>query len=332
MLGNPAAPPRRGVAPRLARSAIVASLALCVALIAAAGAVASTRGPAAAASTRGSHPTRPGGLTPGQVESFWTPRRMANARPLELTVGRDGRVEVHLGPRPPAHASYSLVETPETPPYAWNGRLYVVQAGHEGFCSATAIDSASRRLVLTAGHCVNTGPKDGRRGTWSTMLEFVPGFNLGVAPYGTFVLAGTPLAPRGWTSEGNPDFDLGAFLTEPNADGVALADAVGGGATIVTDLGRHQRFETFAYPGGTERMRTCVSGFAGESPVTAGLRGPDTIGIRCDWPPGASGGGWLIDGGQEIDGLTTYDEIDGQPRTFGPYFAASTVGRLVAGL
>ena len=164
------------------------------------------------------------------------------------------------------------------------------------------------------------------------MLEFVPGFNLGVAPYGTFVLSGTPRALRGWTEEGNPDFDLGAFLTEPNAAGVALADAVGGGATIVTDLGRRQRFETFAYPGGTERMRTCVSGFAGESPVTAGLRGPDTVGIRCDWPPGASGGGWLIDGGEEIDGLNAYSEVNGKQRTFGPYFAASTVGRLVAGL
>jgi hypothetical protein len=327
MLGNSAAPPRRGAAPRIASSAIVAFLLLGVALTSAAVAVAAPRDPSTIAAPRSPHPT------PRQVERFWTPRRMANARPLEMTVGRDGRADVHRGPRPAAaRASYSLVDTPETPPYAWNGRLYVVQAGHEGFCSATAIDSPSRRLVLTAGHCVNTGPKEGMPAAWSTMLEFVPGFNLGVAPYGTFVLSGTPLAPRGWTKEGNPDFDLGAFLTEPNAEGVALADAVGGGATIVTDLGRRRRFETFAYPGGTERMRTCVSGFAGESPITTGLRGPDTIGIRCDWPPGASGGGWLIDGGQKIDGLNTYTEINGEQRTFGPYFAASTVGRLVAGL
>jgi V8-like Glu-specific endopeptidase len=331
MVGNPAAPPGRGVAPRIAMAAIVALL-VCsaVAMTAAAGA---NEAPHDLAAPGSPHPTSRVDPTPRQIERFWTPQRMANARPLEMTVGRQGRVDVHLGPRPAAaRASYSLVETPEIPPYAWNGRLFVVQAGHEGFCSATAIDSASRRLVLTAGHCVNTGPKDGRPAVWSTMLEFVPGFDLGVAPFGTFVLSGTPLSPPGWTKEGNPDFDLGAFITEPNAAGVALADAVGGGARIVTDLGRRQRFESFAYPGGTERMRTCVSGFAGESPVTAGLRGPDTIGIRCDWPPGASGGGWLIDGGQEIDGLNTYTEISGRQRTFGPYFSASTVGRLVAGL
>jgi hypothetical protein len=113
---------------------------------------------------------------------------------------------------------------------------------------------------------------------------------------------------------------------------VALADAVGGGATIVTDLGRRQRFETFAYPGGTERMRTCVSGSAGEGLATAGLKGPNTVAIHCSWPPGSSGGGWLIDGGQEIDGLNSYIQIDEKQRTFGPYFSASTVGRLVAGL
>jgi hypothetical protein len=279
-------------------------------------------------------PTAGARPTPRQVERFWTPQRMAAARPLELTVGRDGRADVHIGRRPRvATGSYSLVGSPETPPYSWNGRLYVRQAGGEGFCSATAIDSPTRRLVLTAGHCVNSGPKDGKPGAWSTYLEFVPGFNLGVAPYGTFVLSGRPRALPGWTKDGNPDFDLGAFLTEPNAEGAELADAVGGGATIVTDRGRHQRFETFGYPGGTERMRTCVSGFAGEDPITATLPGPSTLGVRCNWAPGASGGGWLIDGGTEIDGLTSYiaDEA-AEPLTYGPYFSASTVGRLVAGL
>jgi hypothetical protein len=311
MSGHPAVPHGRAVA------LIVGGLAL---LALATG--------TAVASTTVAHPT------PRQVERFWTPWRMAAARPLEMTVDGDGHAHVHLGSRSrTARAGYSVVETPEAPPYAWNGRLYVRQAGSEGFCSATAIDSPSHRLVLTAGHCVNTGPTNGRPGTWSTYLEFVPGFNLGVAPYGTFVLSGRPRALPGWTKEGNPDFDLGAFLAEPNAEGAALADAVGGGATIVADLGRSQRFETFGYPGGTERMRTCVSGFAGEDPITASLPGPATIGVRCRWAPGASGGGWLIDGGSEIDGLNSYIVDEGEKqRTFGPYFAASTVGRLVAGL
>jgi hypothetical protein len=271
--------------------------------------------------------------TPRQVEEFWTPQRMAAARPLEMTVDRGGRPDVHLGPRrEAARASYSVVESPETPPYAWNGQLFVVQNGEEGFCSATAIDSPSRSLVLTAGHCVNTGPEKGHGGIWSEYLEFVPGFNLGSAPYGSFVLSGQPLALPGWTREGNPDYDLGAFLVEPNAEGVGLEDALGGGARIVTNLGHKQRFEAFGYPGGTERMRTCTSGYAGQDPVTITLPGPPTVGIRCHWAPGASGGAWLIDGGTEINGLTTYLRTDEKSLTFGPYFSATTVGRLVAGL
>jgi hypothetical protein len=275
----------------------------------------------------------PSSPTPRQVERFWTPQRMAAARPLEMTVGRGGRADVHLGARPrAAHASYSVVETPEVLPFAWNGRLYVVQNGEEGFCSGTAIDSATRSLVLTAGHCVNTGPEHGRPGNWSSYLEFVPGYNLGAAPYGTFVLSGQPRALPGWTREGNPDFDLGAFLVAPDAEGVRLEDALGGAPRIVTDLPHKQLFEAFGYPGGTERMRTCSSGYAGQDPATLTLPGPPTVGIRCRWAPGASGGGWLIEGGQAIDGITTYLRTDEKALTFGPYFSVSTVGRLVAGL
>ena len=57
------------------------------------------------------------------------------------------------------------------------------RAAGSGYCSATAIDSPTRRLVLTAGHCVNTGPR-GRRGrsAWSSYLEFVPAYTDGVGP------------------------------------------------------------------------------------------------------------------------------------------------------
>jgi hypothetical protein len=275
----------------------------------------------------------PSSPTPRQVERFWTPQRMAAARPLEMSVDANGRADVHRGPLPrAASASYSVVAAPEVPPAAWNGRLFVVQGGEEGSCSATAIDSPSRSLVLTAGHCVNTGPQGARPGSWSSYLEFVPGFNFGAAPYGAFVLSGRPRSLPGWTREGNPDFDLGAFLVSPNAEGIGLEDALGGGARIVTDLGHRQRFESFGYPGGTERMRGCVSGYAGQDPVTITLPGPPTVGIRCRWAPGASGGGWLIEGGEAIDGITTYLRTDEKALSFGPYFSATTVGRLVAGL
>src|SRR6185503_20941834 len=68
---------------------------------------------AIAASAHSAAAAWPSSPTPRQVERFWTPQRMAAARPLEMSVGRRGRADVYLGPLPrPARASYSVVETP----------------------------------------------------------------------------------------------------------------------------------------------------------------------------------------------------------------------------
>ncbi|MBA3867234.1 MAG: hypothetical protein H0X42_12975 [Solirubrobacterales bacterium] len=54
--------------------------------------------------------------------------------------------------------------------------------------------------------------------------------------------------------------------------------------------------------------------------------------IHCRWAPAASGGGWLIGDGTEIDGITAYLHLHDSSRTYGPYFSQQTVGKLVNGL
>src|SRR5262249_44772367 len=143
-----------------------------------------------------------------------------------------------------------------------------------------AINTPTRQLVLTAGHCVNSGPdlRTGRRGIWSQYLEFVPAYTAGSAPFGAFVAQrGKVFAPFAWTRQGNPDFDMGAFLTRPNAEGVDVADAVGGGATVATDLSRRQQFQTFGYPGESRRMQGCNSRYVGDDALTYPFPGPPTL-------------------------------------------------------
>jgi hypothetical protein len=269
-----------------------------------------------------------------RVERFWTPARMRSARPLDLTV--DGKGEVKLrtpAPLPSAGASFLPVPTPEVPPFSVNGRVFVRQGKLVGFCSGTAINSPTRRLVLTAGHCVNSGPDEHGHSIWSSFLEFVPGFDGEVAPFGVFVARrGTIYAPREWARQGNPVFDLGAFLAMPNAEGVNVADAVGGGAAIVTDLTRRQEFQSFGYPGERTHMQTCSSPYLGDDTLSYPLPGPPTLAIGCHWAPGASGGGWLIAEGTQIDGITAYLHLGDKRRTYGPYFSSRTVGKLVRGL
>lgn len=294
---------------------------------------------APAASASAIAQARPAAPTPRlslaeRVQRYWTPERMRNARPLELTIDASGHRHLHLGKAEPlfAGASFRQVATPEEPPYIVNGRVFIRRGRFDAFCSGTAIDSPSRRLVLTAGHCVNSGPLPNhpRRSNWFRYSQFVPAYTGGTAPFGVFVATkGSVRAPREWVKTGNPDFDLGIFLTRPNAEGVALADAVGGGAKIVLGLSREQKFKTFGYPGRTKRMQMCQSPYIGDDALTYSFPGPPTMGIRCHWAPGASGGGWLIGDGSEINGVNSYLHLNNRSRTYGPYFNQETVGKLV---
>ena len=272
-----------------------------------------------------------------RVARYWTPERMRSARPLDLVLDASGEARLRVGPPPApgASASFLNVTTPEVPPFSVNGRIFVKQGKLAGFCSGTAINTPTRQLVLTAGHCVNSGPDPEKRGrsVWSQFLEFVPAYTGGTAPFGAFVAKRSKIyAPQQWVKQGNPDFDMGAFLTHPNAEGVNLADAVGGGATIVLDQTRKQQFQTFGYPGEVKRMQGCQSPYVGDDALTYPFPGPPTLGIRCHWAPGASGGGWLIGDGTQINGVSAYLHLDNRKRTFGPYFAEETVGKLVRGL
>jgi V8-like Glu-specific endopeptidase len=270
-----------------------------------------------------------------RVARYWTPQRMRSARPLDLVVGSSGKARLEVGAleQAGARASFLAVSTPDVPPYSFNGRIFIRRGKLSGYCSGTAINSPTRQLVLTAGHCVNSGRENGRASVWSDYLQFVPAYSGGVAPFGAFVARRSKTyAPRQWTKHGNPDFDLGAFLTLPNSEGVNVADAVGGGAAIATDLSRRQNFQTFGYPGKSRFMQGCESPYVGDDSLTYQVPGPPTLGIRCHWAPGASGGGWLIGDGTQINGVNAYLHLNNKSRTFGPYFATENVGRLVHGL
>jgi hypothetical protein len=313
-----------------------------LATLAALGAVLVCAAPAAA-SSGAALSSAPVGISEAaeiaKVERFWTPQRMAEAKPLDLVVGDHGRGHLQAGKSESegvASASYAPVATPEVPPFSVEGRIFIKQGGLEGFCSGTAVNSPTRQLVLTAGHCVNTGPRFEEDGikppVASNFLEFVPAYSDGAAPFGAFVSKRSSIrALPQWINQGNPDFDMGVFLTHPNSEGVNVADAVGGGATIVQDLPRKQIFKTFGYPGEKTRMEGCESPYSGDDPTTYPLPGPPTMAVNCRWAPGASGGGWLINEGLEVNGINTYLKLDNKSRTYGPYFTKETIGKLARG-
>jgi V8-like Glu-specific endopeptidase len=283
--------------------------------------------PAAAHAAYRLHPTAgataSSGAEAARIAAYWTPARMRSTPPLEGEAPQD----------PLATTSFAAVADATVPPYVVNGRIFIRQGRNRGYCSGTAIDSPSRRLVLTAGHCVNSGPRGiSGSSSWSRFVEFVPAYTDGVAPFGAYVARRSDVfAPKPWVKQGSPNFDVGAVLTGPAENGLYVADAVGGGVPLALDRSRHEQFETYGYPGMVRRLQRCDSPFVGNDRLTYPIPGPPTMSIRCHWLPGASGGGWLIDEGTAIDGLTSYGRNHDQVHTFGPYFSKQNVGALVAG-
>ncbi|HEV7399725.1 MAG TPA: hypothetical protein VGN84_05590 [Solirubrobacterales bacterium] len=266
------------------------------------------------------------------VARYWTPARMRSARPLDRILhpsaaGPDARAGEL------ASASFATVADATQPPFTAVGRVFLKVGNFAGFCSGTAIDSASRQLVLTAGHCLYSILPGHRIPTSARYFDFVPDYSGGQAPFGEFI-GRKGFLPRPWLRSINENFDIAAVLTEPNATGVNLADAVGGGIPIATDRARDQEYRVLGYPGGPERksMQECDARFSGDDRLTYPLGGPPSLGVACYMGEGASGGPWLIDEGTEVGGITTYGHIKNFNHTFGPYFSKRNVGALVRGL
>jgi V8-like Glu-specific endopeptidase len=192
--------------------------------------------------------------------------------------------------------------------------VFFTLAGNDYVCSGSAVRSANKDTVLTAGHCVNSGP-----GEFASSWVFVPGYKDGERPYGTWT-ARRLYAPTAWTQEGNIDRDVG-FAVLDTHEGVHLTDAVGG-QPIAFNVPRSQVTYAFGYPS--------VGQYNGHSLVyCTGKSRQDTYGSRdqgipCDMTDGSSGGPWLsrFDPSTGNGVLTSVNSFgyDGMPDVmWGPY-------------
>jgi hypothetical protein len=225
---------------------------------------------------------------------------------------------------PLATASNLPVVDPTTPEYRTNGKLFAFDPASGPYtCSGTALDTPSGSIVLTAGHCVLEG------GRWGRRIAFVPAYDHGARPFGTFPATAVYVMPQ-WRRLENPDFDLAAVRVGPSHLG-GLGDLVGGRGWT-TGRSRFSSFQIFGYPGGAQRgeaLRSCQAEGLGSDRLTFPLPGPPAVPSRCDMARGASGGGWLVDG--LLDGVTSYGYPLSRGRLFSPYFGAA-VGDFLARL
>jgi V8-like Glu-specific endopeptidase len=180
-------------------------------------------------------------------------------------------------------------------------------------CSGTALNTPSHSIVLTAGHCVIDNGSEGRR------LAFVPAYDHGSRPFGTFKVEAV-YVPRQWRHGENPDLDVAALRVAPNRLG-ALTDVVGARG-YVTSRSRLSAFQIFGYPAAWaagEELRSCRAHGLGIDPLTDRFPGLPTMPASCDMAAGSSGGAWLLDG-QLVNGVTSYSYQGRPTQLFSPYF------------
>jgi hypothetical protein len=217
--------------------------------------------------------------------AYWTPARMTAATDLDAL------------PAAPAHARPGAVHPKDTSPQAWTGGgLISTTAGKVFFhnpedngdyaCSGDAVNSDNRAVVATAGHCVVD-----TNGTSYTNWVFIPAYNHGNRPFGTF--AATSLH---WESQRINDSDAAwdaAFATMGTVNGGTLVDTVGGEG-IGFDQTPGQLVYSFGYGGSDaegngEQMNWC----SGTEINPGGHEGGGVWGIDCVQTGGSSGGPFL---------------------------------------
>ncbi|MEV5745925.1 hypothetical protein AB0L30_38235 [Microbispora rosea] len=199
------------------------------------------------------------------------------------------------------------------------GRVFLTLNGVDFSCSASAVRSANRDLVVTAGHCVKDGAGD-----WAENWTFVPGYDDGRQPYGAFP-ARRMFVAGPWSRSGNDDYDVGMVAVD-DLDDQHLTDLVGG-QPIAFDPPRARRTYGFGFPADPpydgERLLYCAG-----VPHADPQRQTRDQGLRCDLTAGASGGPWLsgfdpASGRGTLTSVSSFKYSNDHRTMYGPYFGSA---------
>jgi V8-like Glu-specific endopeptidase len=130
------------------------------------------------------------------------------------------------------------------------GALFTVSNGRPGthFCTASVVDSPAGDLLITAAHCMAAYART------DPAVVFVPGYDQGAAPYGTWTVTRV-FVDAAWASSASPDDDV-AFLTVAPSGGTAVED-VAGGERLGTGPAAGQVVHVTGYPDASEDPVSC---------------------------------------------------------------------------
>ncbi|TMR10335.1 peptidase [Nonomuraea turkmeniaca] len=286
-----------------------------------------------------------------QVLGYWTEQKMESAEPLaapgpkkgmKLATADGGNPWSAAPTKEPASASAGgqALQAARSGGEPWTGggavvkttgRIFFTTQGRNASCSGSAVTSANRSVVITAGHCVKLN------GAFHTNWVFVPGYDKGARPFGTWA-ATKLLTTQQWNAREDVNFDMAAAVVAP-LGGKTLVDVVGGQG-VAFNQQRRQQMYSFGYPAAApydgSKLVYC-SGRTFDDFLMS-----DDLGLTCNMTGGSSGGPWM-QSFSESTGLGTVNSVNSFKYNFapnwmfGPYFgneaqavyqAAQTTGAL----
>lgn len=269
------------------------------------------------------------------TKGYWTPERMRRSAPADALLPAGSSAfrwdSESLEPRshPTSYSSDELSDTGSFPNVV-HGKVFSFdeELGVERHCSGTLVEAANRSVVITAAHCMHSGPPGGvfEGSGYHQEWSFAPGYPNGA---GAPIEAVELLVLGGFASEENQRLDVGAAVLARDGKGRWLQD-VHGGRAIAFNQPRDQAYRAYGYPSASpfdgRSLWACDSAYGGDDPDpappgTSGA-GPDPISIGCDMNQGASGGGWV--GGQgTLASVSAYGRSNHPEIVYGPYFGES---------
>ncbi|MDO4900491.1 serine protease [Actinomyces sp.] len=290
------------------------------------------------------------------VLDYWTPERMAQAQPADVVAGSeqvvaasDNVADGEEGTSAPAVPAADVLAQAEaagvfdddvqtvaagsdeeilaaqrvTNFSITNGKLFFNGYGQgNSYCSASAVNTPSKRVIITAGHCVYSHSDGG----WMRNLVFVPGYDATRAdpdPVGIWT-ARTLRTFNSWITYRDMTYDVGFVTLNNGGDhGRRIVDAVGGHG-LIWNSPMAVDVSIFGYPSnklnpyGRYTMWACWGGTHAD--------GPRVSIVGCDFGRGASGGPWLQyynnDSGVGYVNSVTSTWRPATYQNWGPYFTS----------
>ncbi len=201
-----------------------------------------------------------------------------------------------------------------------NGKVFFTNAvnGLNYVCSAAVVNSEGRDTVWTAGHCVHGGAGQ----NWHLNWTFVPAYNYGLAPYGSWTAAQL-WTTGGWFSGSEFKNDVGVAVMNP-LNGEHIVDVLGGQG-IAFHYSKNFATTAMGYPAASpytgQELIQCANNAAPEWSFL--WFSAETLRLGCNLTGGSSGGPWLrwFDGQWGwINGVTSYKYNNDVFSIYSPYF------------